>query len=147
MSLFTIIIDAQMLQKYYADGKERTQAMTSKYLHEHKSVNYARLGSGSDGVSDRLMKLEYYLTETETIWDEGASGNDETVRANIIAYGLGVKKMEAGEVEENFIDNVTCDHGRARRILTLLADNFVTPCCFTEVIEDFAAQDFGVVLG
>ena len=147
MSLFTIIIDAQMLQKYYADGKERTQAMTSKYLHENKSVNYARLGSGSDGVSERLMKLEYYLTETETIWDEGASGDGEVARAYIIAYGLGVKKIESGEVEENFIDNVTCDQRKARRILTLLADNFVTPCCFTEVLEDMAAQDFGAVLG
>ena len=145
--------------------------MMTMCLHEHREIRYLNSDRISSGVDEsghnlsevaetmyaagdfsepkcmlfdrfeRLMRLDYYLYESECEWEFRAIGSKNVTHFNISSYGVAITKTESDAFEEKLIPNMTNDHHRAREILQLLADNCVTPFCLQEILEDLFANE------
>lgn len=82
-----------------------------------------------DEAQGSRMQLEYYLLTSET---------DEYEKDAVqMTYGIEiVKRMEGFPDETMKFENVHTDRERIRKIISLLADNTVTPVCLPDILED-----------
>ena len=76
--------------------------------------------------------------------ERGICATDNGCWPIAMSYGFVVAKTEGGIHEEACVDDVTINYDRAKKILNLLADNQVTPCCLREILEDICATEYTV---
>ena len=116
------------------------------YLHEHREVRYAPGGSCLADPAEEPVRLDYYLYESEDDWEIKVLGNEAAaVRLNLVSYGIGVTESGRELFEEKFVKEVTNDKSAAINIVGVIADNLVTPCCLSEVLEEICAIESTVV--
>ena len=118
------------------------------YQHEHREVKYPVWTKGSDENTEKTMRLDYYIYESDVDWEFRLIGSENAARFNVISYGIGVTETGIGDgvFEEKIANDVTHDAEKALSILRLLADNCVTPCCLTDALEEICAADATVAL-
>ena len=129
--------------------------MGAMCLHEHRDAGYSRLCDEPAGGAERLMRLDYYVCESEYGAVYTIAGEDAGLYAGAITYGVKITKTETvlsaggtnpanpanpANYEESYIADVTGDIQKAKGLLRLLADNRVTPCCLRDVLEDICAS-------
>ena len=127
------------------------------YIHEHREIKYKNAIIVNDASAARAgefaaaaracgdsMRLDYYVYESETDWEFSVAGINATAKISSISYGIGVTRTERGVFEEKFIADVTHDKKRARDIVKVIADGFVTPGSLHEILEDMYASEYSV---
>ena len=127
--------------------------MGAMCLHEHRDAGYSRLCDEPAGGAERIMRLDYYVCESEYDAACPATGEGADFFAGVITYGFKITKTETGaragetspaNYEESYIADVTGDIQKAKGLLRILADNRVTPCCLRDVLEDICASELAV---
>jgi len=84
------------------------------------------------------------ITQIETargkvVYELFSETTDGTVR-----YGIKVVSELFDETEETVVKDITSELDFARKLLFMLADNFVMPSTADEVIEEYLAASFTV---
>jgi len=85
------------------------------------------------------MRLDYFLHEGD-YEPEAYSGDCDDMAEQVKVYGIEVKKTEADSSESEYVADFTTNEGLAMKMLRLLADNHVTPCCLRDVLDDACAN-------
>ena len=111
--------------------------MTTMCLHSIREVKYAVSYSCHDDGAPKLMRLDYFLHENDYGPDEysGVSAYEP-----MKVYCVEVKKTEADSCERSYFADLTTDECKAKGVISLLAENLVTPCCLRDVLEDIFAE-------
>lgn len=75
------------------------------------------------------IRLEYFMLEN--------SSSDSRLRT----YGIGIRKIQNGEEETEQVEKVTESESKARKWLSILMRNQVTPLCLAETLDDFITAE------
>ncbi|MCL2058470.1 MAG: DUF6514 family protein [Oscillospiraceae bacterium] len=96
--------------------------------------------------AERPMRLDYYLDELDGapqgLYGGGCGCYGGSGRGNpacaveAVPFCIRVTKEELDAFEEARFEDVTHDFEGAKRIVLLLAENLVTPCCLLEILEE-----------
>lgn len=76
------------------------------------------------------IELEYYLIESEINYRDDLAGKK--------VYGIAIsKKISESCFEEKIISNFSCSIKMTKKVIEMLAGNYVTPIGLQPVLEDF----------
>ena len=116
--------------------------MITTCLHEYRYAGYLCEEEKSANNAKRLMKLDYYLHESEYSPGAESEPQEPGFWSDEISYGFRVTKTEVDAFEEARVEYVTVGYDKAKELLRILAENKVTPCCLCDVLEDICINDY-----
>lgn len=72
----------------------------------------------------RSFKLNYFLTQKQSVEEDQ------------VIYGVAVTKEGEGILEEEVVDNLSYQREDVESMLSILANNLVTPISMVEILDD-----------